>query len=258
MHVVKVKLGLESNIPWPNIFIGMTMINTIRQRISYNDFHHKIKNSDNFSFARYNDGEWGLILKKNPNYSVICGRWGEEMSKQGEILKEIVNNPVDYYIGISPLVLKNWLDEMLNNSSNHDMMINSHIFHDLGKEEFLNFLNLLKQRNTMLVGPEYLSKLDFFKEHVITPEEFVWDHIENLLPKLDKVVNQYENPVVIYSASIATNSFIHKLYDKYGKKITQIDIGSTLDPYCGVASRSGHQKFMNDENIEIKKIVTKK
>jgi hypothetical protein len=236
----------------------MTMINTIRQRISYNDFHHKIKNSDNFSFARYNDGEWGLILKKNPNYSVICGRWGEEMSKQGEILKEIVNNPVDYYIGISPWVLKNWLDEVLNNSSNHNMMINSHIFHDLGKEKFLNFLNLLKERNTILVGPEYLSKLDFFKEHVIIPEEFVWNHIDDILPKLDKVINRYKNPVVVYSASIATNNFIHKLYGEYGNKITQIDIGSTLDPYCGVASRSGHQKFMNDENIEIKKIVTKK
>jgi len=234
------------------------MINTIRQRISYNDFHLKIENSENFSFARYNDGEWGLILKKNPNYSVICGRWGKEMSKQGEILKEIVNNPVDYYIGISPWVLKNWLDEVLDNSSNHNMMINSHIFHDLGKERFLNFLNLLKQRNTILVGPKYLSELNFYKEHIITPEEFVWDYIEDILPKLDKVINRYKNPVVMYSASIATNSFINKLYGKYGNTITQIDIGSTLDPYCGVASRSGHQKFMNEENIEIKKIVTKK
>jgi hypothetical protein len=236
----------------------MTMINTIRQRISYDDFHHKIENSENFSFARYNDGEWGLILKKNPNYSLICERWGEEMSKQGEILKEIVNNPVDYYIGISPWVLKNWLDEVLENSSNHNMMINSHIFHDLSKEKLLNFLNLLKQRNTILVGPKYLSELGFFKEHVVTPEEFVWDHIDGILPKLDKVVNRYKNPVVIYSASIATNSFINKLYLKYKDKITQIDIGSTLDPYCGVASRSGHYKFMKDENIEIKKIVTKK
>jgi len=236
----------------------MSIVNSIKKKGSYGDFYNKILNNENFSFARYNDGEWGLILKKNPNYSVIIKRWGEEMSKQGEILKEIVNNPVDYYIGISHWVLKNWLDEVLENSSNHDMMINSHIFHDLSKEKLLSFLNLLKQRNTILVGPKYLSELDFFKEHIVTPEEFVWDHIDDILPKLDKVVNRYKNPVVIYSASIATNSFINKLYGNYGNKITQIDIGSTLDPYCGVASRSSHQKFMNDENIEIKKIVTKK
>jgi hypothetical protein len=236
----------------------MSIVNSIKKKGLYGDFYNKILNNENFSFARYNDGEWGLILKKNPHYSLICERWGKEMSKQGEILKEIVNNPVDYYIGISPWVLKNWGDDMLENSNNHDKMINSHIFHDLSKVDFLNFLELLKQRTTILVGPKYLSELDFFKEHIVTPEEFVWDHIDNILPKLDKVVNIYKNPVVIYSASIATNSFINKLYGKYGNKITQIDIGSTLDPYCGVASRSGHQKFMNDENIEIKKIVTKK
>ena len=114
------------------------MINLIKKKCSYEYFYDKILNDKNFSFARYNDGEWGLILKKDPHYSVICGRWGKKMSKQGEILKEIVNNPVDYYIGISPWVLENWFNEVLDNSSNHDMMINSHIFHDLGKEEFLN------------------------------------------------------------------------------------------------------------------------
>ena len=236
----------------------MSMINLIKKKCSYEYFYDKILNDKNFSFARYNDGEWGLILKKDPHYSVICGKWGKKMSKQGEILKEIVNNPVDYYIGISPWVLKNWLNEVLDNSSNHDMMINSHIFHDLGKEEFLNFLNLLKQKNTILVGPKYMSKFDFFKEHVITPEEFVWDYVEDILPKLDVVINKYKNTIIIYSASIATNSFIDKMYNKYKNKITQIDIGSSLDPYCGVASRSGHQKFMNEEKIEIKKIVTKK
>jgi hypothetical protein len=236
----------------------MSIVNSIKKKGSYGDFYNKILNNENFSFARYNDGEWGLILKKNPNYSVIIKRWGEEMSKQGEILKEIVNNPVDYYIGISPWVLKNWGDDMLENSNNHDKMINSHIFHDLSKIDFLNFLELLKIKNTIIVGPKYLSELNFYKEHVITPEEFVWDYIEDILPKLDVVINKYKNPIIVYSASIATNSFIHKMYDKYKNKITQIDMGSSFDPYCGVASRSGHQKFMNNENIEIKKIVTKK
>jgi hypothetical protein len=50
---------------------------------------------------------------------------------------------------------------------------------------------------------------------------------------------------------------IDNLFKDY-KKITQIDIGSTLDPYCGIASRSGHKKFMEEENIEIKRFITKK
>jgi hypothetical protein len=236
----------------------MSILNSIKKKGSYEYFYNKILNNDNFSFVRYNDGEWGLILKKEPHHSTILRKWGQEISKQGDLLKDIVNSPIDYYIGISPWVLKTWGDDMLKNSSNHDKMINSHIFHDLSKVDILNFLELLKTKNTIIVGPKYLSDLNFHKEHVVTPEEFVWDHVDDILPKLDVVINKYENPIIIYSASIATNSIIHKMYGKYKNIITQIDMGSTLDPYCGVASRSGHQKFMNEENIEIKKIVTRK
>ena len=232
-------------------------IKIIKDKVSYSDFCNWISNDKCFSFARYNDGEWGLILKKEPHYSTMYRKWGDtspSLEHYGDILKEIINSPIEYYMGISPWVLKEWGEEILNNIDNK-MIINSHILHDLSKKDLINFLDILKTKNTILVGPEYLSNLSFFKHHIITREQYVWENIEDIEDKIkNKII---ENCVIVYAASIASNIIIDKLFKDYSK-ITQIDIGSTLDPYCGIASRSGHKKFMEGENIEIKRFITKK
>ena len=232
-------------------------IKIIKDKVSYSDFYNWISNGKCFSFARYNDGEWGLILKKEPHYSTMYRKWRDSspsFEHYGIILKEIISNPIRYYIGISPWVLKEWGSEILNNI-NDEMVINSHILHDLSKKNLIDFLNLLKTKNTILVGPEYLNELNFFKNHIITREQYVWEDIENIENKIRNIVT--DDCIIVYSASIASNIMIDNLFKDY-KKITQIDIGSTLDPYCGIASRSGHKKFMEEENIEIKRFITKK
>lgn len=221
-------------------------------------FKNLIENNNHFSFSRWNDGEIGLVLKTEPVYSTIVRKWTKEIESEAKKLRTILNKPLKYYVGVCPYYLRK-KEDMFFSSTNSDInFINSHIFHHLSIQDFKNFLTLLKTKNTIIVGPDYLTELNFYKEHIVTPLEFVWKHVDVIESNIITKINKYDNVIIVYSASIATNILIDRLYDKFQNKITQIDIGSNLDPYCGVFSRSGHKKFMEDNKIPIKKIITRK
>ena len=77
------------------------------------EFVDNIKNKQNFSFIRYGDGEWALMLKKNPVYKKAAMKWGPSILQTGEwMLNHIKQNP-GYVIGIQPLALRSWSDEIL-------------------------------------------------------------------------------------------------------------------------------------------------
>ena len=221
-------------------------------------FTDNIKINKHFSFVRFNDGELGMVLKRDPIYSAVCKRWGKQMSDECEKLLNILNKPLRYFVGVDSKYLRgieNEFTEIINPNLN---LVTSHVFHYQTKDKFLDFLNILKEKNTIIVGPDYLKDLNFQKEHVITPIEFVWKSTQTIKKDIIERVSKYDNVIIIYSASIATNYLIDEIYDELGDKVTQIDIGSTLDPYCGVASRTGHFKFMEDNNIKVKTIITRK
>lgn len=227
-------------------------------RKNFTFFKNLIEKNQHFSFVRYNDGEIGLVLKTEPVYSTIIRKWGPQMSLEGEKLWSILNKPLKYYVGVCPYYLRD-KEELFFSSINENLnLVNSHPFHHLTIDEFKDFLSLLKTKNTIIIGPDYLKKLDFYIEHIVTPIEFVWEFIDDIETKIMSVIQKYDDVIIVYSASIATNMLIDRLYDKLGEKITQIDIGSNLDPYCGVSSRSGHKKFMEDNQIPIKKVITRK
>ena len=72
--------------------------------------------------------------------------------------------------------------------------------------------------------------------------------------KIRQFISNNDNPIIVYSASIATNIIIDELYGEYKNSITQIDLGSTLDPHAGVISRSGHRNYMGENGLEVKRV----
>ena len=226
----------------------------IKNNTIYPELLDWVKNDKHFSFARYNDGEWGIILEKQPHYDTIKRRWGIPLNELTYKLKSIVEKPLEYFVGIPHKLVMGWFEDIESVINPNIKPINSEIIHSRPFKEFKDFLELLKTKNTLLVGPKYLSVLNFFRSHTITPEKFVWDHTENLMSEIRQFINNNNDPIIIYSASIATNIMIDELYGEYKNSITQIDLGSTLDPHAGVLSRSGHRNYMNENGLEVKRV----
>lgn len=224
----------------------------------YQKFIDCLKKDEPFSFSRFNDGELGLIFEVENVVSTIKRRWGNEIEEESLKLKNIFHSKIDYYLGICRGYLINKIELIENNVHRDTKVISSGIFHYLSKDDFLDFLELLKTKNTLLVGPDYLSEMNFHKFHIETPIEFVWKDVDELKLKILEKIETERNLVIVYAASIATKLLIDSIYKISGQSITQIDLGSCLDPYCGVHSRTGHKAFMDENNIEIKKIIRRK
>ena len=229
----------------------------IKKNTIYPELLEWVENGKHFSFARYNDGEWGIILKKQPHYGVIESRWGFSFDKISDELLSIVEKPLEYFVGIPPKLWREWRRDISSVLNNKIIPVNSETLHELPMDTFKDFLGLLKTKNTILVGPKYLNSLDFYSSHIIIPEKRVWDHTESIMLEIRKYVENNQNPIIIYSASIGSNIMIDRLYNEYKDTVTQIDLGSTLDPHAGVISRSGHRKYMEKNGIEIKRVFKK-
>jgi hypothetical protein len=220
-------------------------------------FTDSIKMSEGFTYTRYNDGELDLIFKKNPGFSHILNIWGYEIESQSKILGNILSNKIDYYIGLCPGYVKNRSDLLESLIHQDTKVVPSNLFEITNLNDLKKLIEMLKGRNTILVGPDYLQKMEFKKIHIETPIEYVWNHIESITYDIEKTIKKIENPVILYSCSIAANIIADVIFKKFNLSVTQIDMGSTFDPFCGVYSRTGHDKIMKINNIDIDRNLKK-
>jgi hypothetical protein len=134
----------------------------------------------------------------------------------------------DFYSRVSPEFLKN------------NSVIFMHIYANYGLQEFLTSF---KNRNLIIVGPDYLNKISVVsksRKHLNTNLEYVWENYEELENGLIELIGNTADPVILYACSIAGKMLISNLYFKY-ENITQIDVGSALDPYAGHVTRPWQQ-----------------
>ncbi len=122
----------------------------------------------------------------------------------------------------------------------------SGIFHSAFVEDKMQmFFDALKDREVLLIGPNNLMKCNKIDFKAITVSSVnCWEDTYETLIAIDysfEMGDIDKDTVILYCASMAANVWIDKIYKDY-PEITQIDLGSALDPYCGVLSRSFHRK----------------
>jgi hypothetical protein len=221
----------------------------------FEEFVTNIEESKNFSFSRWGDGEWALILKKEPTYTHIEKKWGPELLKNGSTLKNIILSSPKYIIGMQPLAYNNWKDDIEAFIPKDVETANSDIFHRNSYRGRLDpFINSLKKREVILIGPSYLKNLSLFEfTHIEVPDMYVWKHIEEITQEIRKTIKK--DVVILYSCSIMSNVLIDVFFKEFGVAITQIDTGSLWDPYAGVNSRSYHEAVIDRIGIPKHKII---
>lgn len=223
----------------------------MEHRDVYNEMLEKIKNEQNFSFVRWGDGEWAIILK-NEIYKHLIKKWGDVFEKTRiELLKILESNP-EYYFGIQNFAYNMWKEDIDKITSEFKNIVKSDSLHNRSKKgSIYDFFNELNNRTILLIGPEYLKNIKEINisQHIITEEYYVWEKIDTLEEQIIKYLsnNIDKRPVLLYSCSIAAKILIHKFKDK---EITQIDTGSLLDPYVGMNSRSYHIDVLKRLNID--------
>lgn len=214
----------------------------------FNSLLQKIENKEDFTFIRICDGEYGML-----------------------VLEKSHDNRVDYE---NIIKVKKGLKKLLRlkKAGDPNLLIGIQYGTIFDEEftEYINTLNYLKEegyscslmswacvtdrlpllfstlveskRPLIIIGPEYLSrfKLAKFDSHVITPGMNTWEQQDIIEPLIEAEINKYENPILLYCCSITGKIAMSKNYIKYKNKITQIDIGSNLDPYSNESSRPWH------------------
>lgn len=226
----------------------------------YDEILHNLENDINFHFVRYGDGEWGMILR-NYVYKNLIKKWGNSLEPFCEILKNIVDSKPKYYFGIQDLSYNNWKDEL--DELTKDMnLVRADIFHHRSqKNNIKKFFNTLSEKkNIILIGPHYLNEIKEFgiRHHIVTQQYHVWENIDKIEKEVSEYIdkNEEKNLILIYCCSIVAKILI----DKFSiKKITQIDLGSLLDPYVGMNSRSYHKLVLDrigfkESEIKVPKI----
>lgn len=127
-------------------------------------------------------------------------------------------------------------------SIENNCIVFSYIF---AKEGLGRLFNSLSTRNVIFVGPEYLNRIDIkcqSKFFVVTPRMNSWEFQESIEQKLETLIAQTIDPVILYACSVTGKMALAKMFFKY-ENITQLDVGANLDPYAGEACRPWHPNF---------------
>jgi len=130
------------------------------------------------------------------------------------------------------------------------------ISHEQNPSEFIKLLNILKEKNIVIVGPQYLLKLNkFFKFN------FIEVPIKNCYLSKDDIINQMiinnnksSDNFYLFSSSMPTKIIIDHF--KNDNKNTYLDWGSVWDTFF-ISPEYGFIRKRSTSNLDKYKIIYK-
>lgn len=210
-------------------------------KLTLEDIIYKLENKIPFAFSRWGDGEW---LNVNESNGANCDGniYYEDL---GFELKKIALVPQDYYMGIMTHIYNDEAHYYVKRESEkypqqwHD----SDILHKASIDDKLkDLITALHNSYIVYIGNESLKKLDFTNEFIEIPYSNCWDIQDEIINKIKLTFALNYHKVYLFSAGMATNVFIDKLW-KSNNTNTYLDVGSVFDPYVGRLTRNYHKKL---------------
>ncbi len=203
--------------------------------MNYEDYIEAINNKEMFSLSRWGDGEWNCIAGHN---GANCDGH-KYFGGLGRRLRNILNSSPSYFLGLQSLAYRQrpvLIDEYAAN--NNIEWVKSDIFHHANiKGNLQPLLDALNTRKVILVGGNHLKNYNKDWEFIEIPRVNCWEGYEKALEDIENVIEK--DKVVLFCASMMANVLVDDLHGE----ATLIDLGSVLDPYVGVKSRTYHHKL---------------
>lgn len=206
---------------------------------------NKLKDKENFSFSKYADGEYAILVNKK---ITNCDNWTFDPLLHQEYRNELLNsfkfNEQGYYVGIScPCCVSisdvNFMRENVGVKNQNltwaNIFVNSN--YDPFKEHFVPEFN---NHNVILIANKNakVENLPFKVEEHIKISETAWVDNFNLLDELPN--KDYKNKLFLFCAGPLGNMLSAKMWES-NKNNIYLDIGSTLNPWI-VGNNRGYLK----------------
>lgn len=223
----------------------------------------------NYTIMRFNDGEWAFSNNYQPyiqkRLKLLHTGEDAELSLKygGRLLKKIIEDEPEYMVSIdsqsySHKEYKKYLNRDIDKFKN---VIGGGIFNLWSLYTGFNDLfKIFEERNTLVVGPDYLQDLPF-KSSFITLDSVtaIYDIQKNVWQIIRYLDKHYKpNMVIIYSCSFIAKVAIDEIYKIYGDTITQLDMGASLNPFVGISNRPWHDFIIKNTKINKKSKKMKK
>lgn len=211
----------------------------------------KLKNGEKFSFSKYADGEFEILINRK---ITNCDNWTfnpeVDQKYREELMKSFQFKDSGYYVGIScpccvGLKDVNWMRNMINSEPENltwaNIFVNNnyHFFKD-------NFIPEFKNHNVILIANENadINKLPFKVEEHIKISGTAWRDNFDLLEILSE--KEYKDKLFLFCAGPLGNMLAAHLWDK-NKSNVYLDIGSTLNSWL-VGNNRGYLRGGNTLN----------
>jgi hypothetical protein len=229
----------------------------------YNRLIQSIREENHFSFMKMGDGDILAYFHHPIIHTTMTDEYRKIFSKSlqpfiehkistndPKIILGIENNTP--YFKVEQFESLKWPAEKIlelfeklkhTDSLENNCMVFSYIY---AKEGLGRLFQSLSDKNIIIVGPEYLKRINIEYRsinYVVTPVRNSWETQEDIEKDLDQKISSAKDPVIIYACSVTGKMALVKMYFKY-PEITQIDIGANLDPYAGEGCRPWHPKMM--------------
>jgi len=158
----------------------------------------------------------------------------------GDYLEKIVNVKQDYYMGAQDYKKFNLLSDV--EKYDKQSWIDADMLHKASMDGNLDSLiNVLEDVEVVYIGNEALKDLSFVDTFVAIPAKNVWRFRDRVMEVIKTTITT-EHKTYLFSAGMATNVFIHELWN-HNKNNSYIDVGSVFDPYVGRNTRSYHKNL---------------
>ena len=215
--------------------------------MTYKELLNKLTNGENFSFARYGDGEFNAILGSNQPHNCDKHQYFKDM---GLRLLKIIQSSPDYVMGLQGLAQR----QRENDKDFHDLIagidwIDADIIHKASiKGDLYGLFEALSTRKSILVSKVGLLNINWKITgvkpfaHVAINEKDCWLDYKEISQQLKAIISP--DVVILYCAGMPAEVFIDDIYNEF-KDVTQIDIGSAFDPYVGLDIRSYHKGIID-------------
>lgn len=217
---------------------------TLVQPTSLEIFVNLLEEEKPFSFSRWNDGQWMMVLGVTEG----CTGDGHKYAKEiGDDLVDVLLRRPKYMMGIQGLSLRGSLGKKvrpwIQDAGIEDLRwFDADVFHHACRDnELAPIIQLLLNRKVIVVGPGRMESLPFVSNFVPIPETDTYYEKQRIINQVADILEEPEPVVVSISAGWTANLLISELYPTFGSRHTFIDFGSVWDPYVGVYSR-GYMK----------------
>ena len=212
--------------------------------MTYEEITSDLRHGQNFTFARYGDGEFNAILGSKSKRNCDKHQYFTDL---GLRLYKILESKPKYVMGMQSLAKRIRGDsEDFKSITKGIDWVNSDVLHHASVSDKLRaFFEALKERDIIIIGNEsmagmtfYISGFGRYYNHIVISPVDCWLEYKDILKRLNEIITK--DVVILYAASMASEVLIDDIYNLYDNRVTQIDVGSAFDPYLGIRSRKYH------------------